>query len=85
MTRAIRHGHGHLRGPVSLTPTCIAERLAVELSLPVFPTYSTDQTQPNRKRTQSGPQSELRPEAGADQERTQSEPLKRIPITEADT
>ena len=28
----------HHRGPVTLTPTCIAERLAVELSLPVFTT-----------------------------------------------
>ena len=28
--------HGHLRGPVTLTP--VAERLAVELSLPVFTT-----------------------------------------------
>ena len=29
---------GHLRGPVTLTP--IAQRLAVELSLPVFMTYA---------------------------------------------
>ena len=29
--------NGHLRGPVTFTP--IAERLAVELSLPVFTTY----------------------------------------------
>ena len=36
MTRSIRL-YGHLRGPVTLTP--IAERLAVELSLPVFMTY----------------------------------------------
>ena len=36
----LRHGptvyDGHLRGPVTLTP--VAERLAVELSLPVFTT-----------------------------------------------
>ena len=36
----LRHGptvyNGHLRGPVTLTP--VAERLAVELSLPVFTT-----------------------------------------------
>ena len=30
--------NGHLRGPVTLTPT--AERLAVDMSLPVFTTYS---------------------------------------------
>ena len=38
----LRHGasvcYGHLRGPVTLTPN--AERLAVELSLPVLKTWS---------------------------------------------
>ena len=37
----LRHGstvyNGHLRGPVTLTP--VAERLAVELSIPVFTTW----------------------------------------------
>ena len=38
MTRGIRSVYnGHLRGPV--TPTPIAERLAVKLSLPVLTTY----------------------------------------------
>ena len=40
MPHPLRHGptvyNGHLRGPVTLTP--VAERLAVELSLPVFTT-----------------------------------------------
>ena len=40
MPHLLRHGpvvyNGHLRGPVTLTP--VAERLAVELSLPVFTT-----------------------------------------------
>ena len=36
VTRGILH-NGHLRGPVTLIP--VAERLAVELSLPVFTTY----------------------------------------------
>ena len=38
MPHPLRHGptvyNGHLRGPVTLSP--VAERLAVELSLPVF-------------------------------------------------
>ena len=38
MPHLLRHGptvyNGHLRGPVTLAP--VAERLAVELSLPVF-------------------------------------------------
>ena len=40
MPHPLRHGptvyNGHLRGPLTLTP--VAERLAVELSLPVFTT-----------------------------------------------
>ena len=40
VSHPLRHGptvnNGHLRGPVTLTP--VAERLAVELSLPVFTT-----------------------------------------------
>ena len=46
--------NGHLQGHMILKS--VAEHLAVELSLPVFITYSIDRTQPNTKADpESGP------------------------------